>query len=103
MIHTFEEIIDLGSNYYDVTIYRYGHEDYIESFCCFGNIDDIVFSMDSIWLLPNVPDEDWNEYYAIISLDDVDLVIMEGLESPNYTVIEINEEDFDNLVANYAA
>ena len=44
---TYEDINNLGENYYDVSIFLDGQEEPEEHFCCFGSVQDIIDCMDS--------------------------------------------------------
>ena len=77
---TYEDIDNLGENYYDVTVYKHGKEEPVDSFCCYGGVWDIAGMMDSLWLLDAVPYEGWDSYHALISLDGRDLVHMPSLQ-----------------------
>ena len=76
---TYEDIERLGENYYEVTFYKYGDEEPVDGFCCYGSVWGIVDTMDSLWLLDAVPHEGWDSYHACISLNGCDLVHMTSM------------------------
>lgn len=64
---TYEDIDNLGENYYEVTVYKHGEEDPVDGFCCYGDVWGIADMMDSLWLLDAVPHEGWDSYHACLT------------------------------------
>lgn len=97
MIVTLDDLNELGIRTFDVCIYHYGDEETYETLCLIGTVEGIVYGMDSIYLLDNLPDEDWGEYWAGISYAGVDLICMPDLDGPYYDIV-VDEDDLDELV-----
>ena len=87
MAVTLDDINELGVRTFDVCIYHYGDDDTYETLCLVGTVGDIVNGMDSIYLLDNLPNEDWGEYWAGISYAGIDLICMPDLSSPDYEIV----------------
>jgi len=96
---TYEDIERLGENYYEVTVYKYGEEEPVDGFCCYGSVWGIVDMMDSLWLLDAVPHEGWDSYHACISLDGHDLVHMTSMDGPDEWEIIASYDAMVELVA----
>lgn len=97
MAVTLDNLNDLGTRVFDVCIYHHGDEETYETLCLIGTAEDIIYGMDSIYLLGNLPDEDWGEYWAGISYAGIDLVCMPDLDGPYYDVI-VDDEEFEGLL-----
>lgn len=97
MAVTLDNLNELGTHVFDVCIYHHGDEETYETLCIIGTAEDIIYGMDSIYLLDNIPDEDWGEYWAGISYAGVDLICMPDLDGPYYDVV-VDEDNLDELV-----
>ena len=96
MVVTLDDINELGVRTFDVCIYHYGDDDTYETLCLVGTVGDIVNGMDSIYLLDNLPNEDWGEYWAGISYAGIDLICMPDLSSPDYEIV-VEDSALDEL------
>lgn len=98
MTVTLSDINELGTRAFTVNIYHYGEEDEYETLYLIGNIYDLIYAMDSLYLLDNLPDEDWSEYWAGISYAGIDLVCMPDLSSPDYEIV-VEDSGLDEISA----
>lgn len=85
----------LGERYFNVNIYRYDYEDVFTSFLVFGNIEDVVNSMET-WVIEN--DADGDDFHATIDLNGIDLVYMDYLSSPNYESFDVDKRRYNELL-----
>jgi hypothetical protein len=96
MVVTLDDINELGVRTFDVYIYHYGTEEGYETLRLVGTAKDIICGMDSMYLLDNLPDENWGEYWAEISYAGVDLVCMPDLSSQDYDIV-VEDSALDEL------
>lgn len=97
------QIEDFGESYYDVSIFtvKDGKPNVcIDCFLEYGTVEDIVFTMDCYLDLNGF--DDWDSPCAFISYDNIDLVYMPELSSPDYEII-CSVEEFNSLATEIAA
>ena len=98
---TYEDINNLGENYYDVSIFLDGQEEPEEHFCCFGSVQDIIDCMDSTCEELGYSIDD---VAVSIGYDCVcDLVYGFHPTSPSDFEIVCDRDSYDRLVEELAA
>lgn len=88
----------LPEDYYEVALYEYGEEDYVEIMLVYGSVTGIVGTMDALLINSGYDDADWSKMSAAIDMCGETIVYMPDLTGPEYEVV-VDAEMLELLMA----